>query len=216
MYKHYDDLDVWGSIPKKYLWAVDKLILSKQLGYVCGPKGVAIPQAGEYIIRPCVNFLGMGRGVFSVKAHRSEVLDIPDGFFWCEKFTGEHLSIDFKKGKQFLTILGVPRIEDSIKYGFAMWKVWKKVRRKIRMPKGVAEIIKTCPYVNVECVGGKVIEVHFRLNPDFKETTSEYLKPVYYSDVLKLKSGEKFILAVDRISTDTEPLLGRLGFIAKA
>lgn len=38
--KNVSDADVFDSINPDDLWCVDKLILSKKLGYLCGPAGI--------------------------------------------------------------------------------------------------------------------------------------------------------------------------------
>jgi hypothetical protein len=46
------DCDVLDQIEPEDLWVIDKFILSKRLGYFCGPAGVAPGTAGKYIVRP--------------------------------------------------------------------------------------------------------------------------------------------------------------------
>jgi hypothetical protein len=73
-----DDADVFDDIALDDLWCVDKLILSKKLGYNCGPAGMS-PTPGHYIVRPIMNLKMMSVGA------TIEYLDsdsIPDGYFW--------------------------------------------------------------------------------------------------------------------------------------
>ena len=82
------DADVFDSIALEDLWCVDKLILSKKLGYVCGPAGIAPPYAGQYVVRPIMNLKMMSKGA------RIQYLDsdtIPDGYFWCEEIGRAHV-----------------------------------------------------------------------------------------------------------------------------
>ena len=57
-----EDDEAWISCHKDDLWIFDKCILSKKLGYNCGPADVDVSEAGIYIVRPCVNLTGMSRG----------------------------------------------------------------------------------------------------------------------------------------------------------
>ena len=57
-----EDDDVWFDCHEDDLWIFDKLILSRKLGYVCGPVDADVPKPNHYIVRPCVNPAGMGRG----------------------------------------------------------------------------------------------------------------------------------------------------------
>jgi len=60
--KVYDDSDAWLACHDDDLWIFDKAILAKKLGHISGPRGVNVPAAGEYIVRPVMNIMGMGRG----------------------------------------------------------------------------------------------------------------------------------------------------------
>lgn len=209
--KPYDDLDVWGRIPKKHLWAIDKLVLAARLGYVCGPKGVPVPKAGWYVVRPCVNMLGMGRGAKLIRAKRGEEIEMPEGFFWCERFTGEHLSVDYENGLRVLTVEGIGKtvISNSkstklISHNLDRWNMWRRVRKPVKLPRIVDSLRQTCQYLNIEMVGGRVIEVHFRLNPDFRWHNSDYVKPIYFGEIVELEEHETFV-------ADAEG--DRLGFI---
>lgn len=53
--------DEWSSIHPQDLWVYNKLQVSRVLGYECGPAGLVVPKPDFYIVRPCINFMGMGR-----------------------------------------------------------------------------------------------------------------------------------------------------------
>ena len=156
-----EDPEAWESCDPADLWFYDKLILSRKLGYICGPVGVDVPKPGNYIVRPCVNLLGMGRG--ALEEWIEEGTDhLPVGHFWCEKFEGQHLSIDYVKGKQVLAVEGIRK-------GTQLWRwdEWRKVDDKIPYPSFVFGDV-VFPVVNIEFIAMKLIEVHFRSNPDFR------------------------------------------------
>ena len=67
---------VWRDIDPDEIWAMDKLILSRKLGYICGPVGLDVPTPGYYCVRPCVNMLGLGLGTQKI---------------WLEQETMHHL-----------------------------------------------------------------------------------------------------------------------------
>jgi hypothetical protein len=91
-----DDKDFWNTTDPNDLWLFDKLILSKKLGYICGPAGVSPPKESVYIVRPCVNFRMMSAGAKFMKLSPNEHSAVPDGYFWCEVFNGRHLSFDYR------------------------------------------------------------------------------------------------------------------------
>ena len=74
------DADVFDSIALEDLWCVDKLILAKKLGYVCGPAGIVPLHPGLYVVRPLMNLKMMSRGA---KIQYLDTDSIPDGYFWC-------------------------------------------------------------------------------------------------------------------------------------
>jgi hypothetical protein len=152
----------WKNAHEEDLWVFDKLIVSRRLGYNCGPVGVNVPFPGNYIVRPCVNIPGMGRGAHFAPIENT-TLHLPTGFFWCEVFFGSHYSIDYTKDGQVLAVEGFRNPDDPL---YRFYK-WEKVDVKIPMPPIFLPLLKKYEYVNIEYIGSKAIEVHFRHNPDF-------------------------------------------------
>lgn len=163
----------WKNCHKNDLWIFDKLILSKKLGYVCGPKGIDVPRPDYYIIRPCINLLGMGVGAEVVHLEKSTE-SIPDGFFWCEVFKGRHLSIDYQNGIQKLCVEGKRSSADIMK-----WDSWEKVEDQIPFPKILKQFVGEYEWVNVEMIDNKIIEVHLRRNPDFLGRDTDKIVPIW-------------------------------------
>lgn len=152
---------VWKNIDPDDIWALDKLILSRKLGYTCGPIGLDVPKPAWYIVRPCVNMIGLGLGSQKVWLEK-ETTHLPLGYFWCEWFEGRHLSIDYHWGKQVLVVEGYKSNNT-----FTKWDHWIKVSDRIKIPKIVSSLSKKHEWINCEFVGKKLIEVHFRHNEDF-------------------------------------------------
>ena len=71
---------VWKTIDADDIWALDKLILSRKLNYNCGPVGLDVPKPGHYIVRPCVNMLGLGLGAEKVWLDK-ETTHLPLGYW---------------------------------------------------------------------------------------------------------------------------------------
>jgi hypothetical protein len=95
----------WYSIHPNDIWVYNKLELSKRLGYDCGPCGVDVLKPNNYIVRPAINFCGMGR--FCRIEYLNKSSDhLHPGEFWCEIFEGEHLSVDFINKKSVLVVRG--------------------------------------------------------------------------------------------------------------
>jgi hypothetical protein len=184
------DVDVFDSIALDDLWCVDKLILSKKLGYTCGPAGIAPAVPGKYIVRPIVNLKSMSEGA-SIQYLDSD--SIPDGYFWCELFTGRHMSFDYHWGKQTLAVEGF-RTDPTRLDRFSHWT---KISDIFVLPDVLQIIANKYEWFNVEVIGNRVIEVHFRYNDDFAKHNATTIIPVWC---------DEFYSSPDR---------DRLGFILK-
>lgn len=198
-----DDQWAWNNCLPKDRWVFDKLLLSKKLGYTCGPHGVDVPSPDFYIIRPCVNLMGMGLGAYIDYLKEETDGLMPAGSFWCEIFHGRHLSIDYREGKQVLCVEGIRNEAE-----FPKWDRWEKTDDQVNMPNFIKDLTSKYKYVNIEAIDGNIIEVHLRPNPDFIGHNSPYIKPVWKSD------GPDFW---DKIGEDEDfaPLADgeRIGFI---
>ena len=202
--------EVWKEIDPDDMWVLDKLILSRKLGYVCGPTGIDVPAPGKYIVRPCVNAFGLGLGA-SIQYIGKSTDHLTPGHFWCEFFEGRHFSVDYKWGLTKLVVEGFKSNKTFVK-----WDKWAKpndipaLEKIVSFPKFLDEFI-SMPIVNVEFIGNKIIEVHFRENPDFANENSEYIpvwkKPSLSEHLEYQQAGYKYI--------DDPDVHGRIGAFIK-
>ena len=169
--------DEWSSIHPQDLWVYNKLQVSRVLGYECGPIGLLVPRPDFYIIRPCINFMGMGRHA-RIEYLNGDTEHLHPGEFWCEVFEGEHISVDYYKGQQELTVRGVRDPQDPL----YKWKKWYKVDREIPLPKLLQNL--DYDWINCEFIGDKLIEIHLRGNPDFRYNNDSVI-PVWEGDDVK-------------------------------
>jgi len=185
-----DDIDVLTFVQPKDLWIYDKFILSKYLGYRCGPAGTVPDNKDYHIVRPCVNFRMMSRGAEIVVI--DDESQVPDGFFWCELFSGRHLTFDYRYGQQVLAAEGFrddPRRLDR-------FSRWKKVTDQFQLPPALQEIADRYEWLNVEVIGDNIIEAHLRYNDDFSNHDSEEIVPVWKETFYESRCGDRvgFIL----------------------
>lgn len=173
-----DDKDVWKFVCDDDLWLFDKLILSRRLGYRCGPAGVLPEREGRYIVRPCVNYRMMGRGAKFMHLNTTDDV-IPDGYFWCEIFDGRHLSFDYYYGNQVLAVEGYREDENLSRFLF-----WKKVNDVFELPLFLKTIAKKYAWINIEVIGNKIIEVHLRYNDDFRNHDGNIIVPIWKDEVI--------------------------------
>ena len=181
----------WNYIHPHDLWVYNKLLLSRVLGYTCGPIGTTVPKPDFYVVRPSMNLLGMGRFArieyiykYTESYHPSE--------FWCEIFEGDHISVDFHNKEQKLTVIG----DRDLGSDLYRWKKWEKIDRKIKFPEILDQLHGHYDWINCEFIGGKLIEVHFRQNPDFRYGNSEAI-PVWNGDRPVNFDGYRFIESKD-------------------
>lgn len=175
---HIDDKDVWTQCPIDYLWIYDKLILARKMGYLAGPAGTAVPAPGRYIVRPITNLRMMGRGASLVWLTPNDIDLIPDGFFWAECFEGRHVSVDFYHGVQTLAVEGFRTDADRLD----RFSRWERIDELHKFPQVLGDLWRLTPWVNVEYVDGKIIEVHLRWNDDFSNHNSDVIYPVWQDD----------------------------------
>jgi hypothetical protein len=182
------DSDVWEFIEPDDLWIYDKLILSKKLGYTCGPAGTQPKRPGEYIVRPCVNFMMMGHGAKIEKLHQyGSTINVPPGYFWCERFYGRHLSFDFQYGKQVLAVEGFKDDESRLD----RFSKWQKCNDVLPLPAIFDIITKKYEWLNVEVIGNKIIEVHLRYNDDFRNHDASTIIPIWKDQFYPSECGDR-------------------------
>jgi hypothetical protein len=177
----------WDQIHTDDLWVYNKLMLSRKLGYTSGPVGTDVPKSDFYIVRPCMNLLGMGRFSRIEYIYKSTDNYHP-AEFWCEVFEGPHISVDFYKKKSELVVLGTRDSYDPL----YKWKKWEKVNYKVNFPSILNELVGDYEWINCEFIGNKLIEVHFRQNPDFRYDNTEAI-PVWDDDVSLIDDNYQYI-----------------------
>ena len=180
-----DDYSAWVNADVDDLWLFDKLILSRRLGYCCGPAGVPVPEAGVYIVRPVTNLAGMG--IDASFQYCGPLTNLPAGYFWCEVFSGRHLSIDYCFGVPVLSVEGFRDAHSPL----WRWDRWQVVDDILPVP--LPELSKF-PFLNVEFIGGRAIEVHLRHNPDFQYDNTVAI-PVWQD--MAIDPLRKFVASVD-------------------
>lgn len=185
----YDDQQ-WLRAHPEDLWVFDKLILSRVLGYTCGPVGLDVPRPDFYCVRPITNVLGMGRSAEIIWISKSTD-HLPLGHFWCEVFDGAHLSVDYEDTNPVLSVIG----EKDVLSPLYRWNSWRKVDFTLEFPELLKKLKGNYKYINCEFIGDNLIEVHFRRNPDFKYGNSECI-PVW-KDSKDIEVSEEYIFIED-------------------
>lgn len=183
------DKEFWESyIDIDDLWVYDKLILSKKLGYYCGPAGTLPEKEDYYIVKPCVNFRGISRGASVQLLSPKHSDSVPDGYFWCERFTGKHISIDYTHGKQVLAVEAFKEDEDRLD----RFTAWRKINNfNFMLPNILEPIAKKYERLNIEAIGGNVIDVHLRHNPNFVGHDGDVIIPIWKDEFFNAPYGDR-------------------------
>lgn len=169
----YDDCAAWTAHPR-FRWVYDRLLVAETTGVPSGPLGVD-PASGSLpvVVKPITNLYGMGRGARLVRP--GDPVEYQPGFMWQQALAGRHVSVDMRLDPHTqaaiwqATSVGTP---DPVRFGrFALWELIPG-----RLPEtdtaeawALAHLKHYAGVLNVELIGGQVIEVHLRLTQDWLE-----------------------------------------------
>lgn len=200
-----EDVAAWQQHPWTHIW-FNKLHVADIQGLECAPHGIN-PTKFPVISRPTYNLDGMGAG--AEIWHGLEDVVYRPGHFWTEVLTGDHLSWDIllEQGKI---------VESYAAHGhhitisqFSHWNIWRAMPA-IHVKSFIDRHFGGCSgKINVECIGNKIIEMHFRWCPEWEHW---YDRAPFYSVPLWNDSWQQ--LPADggqgwELTPDTSP-----GFIA--
>ena len=176
----------------------NKLYLSCLLGYRCGIS--MIPETGTWIVRPIINLDGMSRKAVIAYMEQGTIID--SDMFYCEVFTGRHITMDYVRvagcWTQQHTFEGFNTATNLIQF-----TKWVKVDYEYAIPDFLHTV--TSNHINIEIKGDHIIEVHLRPNPD----------PVMYTNFWPIWSETQqppfsnYKIVADR---DSHNNMGRQGF----
>lgn len=176
---YIDDDELYKMYPQHRKW-FNKLWLAEQLGYNCGPAGIAPDEDGTYVVRPIMNLAGMGIGAEVKEIKAGDKNQVPAGYFWCEYLTGKHYS-------------GTYEFVHDVKPYWKPISCWEGVNMPINLTKFVEwkrsdyipevprelNVLCEVPKINVEFKGNSPIEVHLRDSPNPKY---DHLVPTWKLD----------------------------------
>jgi hypothetical protein len=183
--KFISDCDVWATCPTEWRWIYDKLIVAQHEGITSGPAGVSVPESGNYIVRPITNIRMMGRGARKCWLQPGDDESVPDGYFWSEILTGDHVSIDYHWSEPLLSVQGFRDNPNRLD----RFSCWKKIDYPRALPDWLQPLGAIQEWINVEYIGGRAIEVHLRYNDDFANHHSDEIVPVWVGDDVTHRPG---------------------------
>ncbi len=182
------DTHAWQAYPQHRRY-FNKLDLALRLGHDAGPCGTAPEEVGEYIVRPTYNLEGMSLGAKYSKLGPHSGPFLNPGEFWCEKFNGSHISIDYKwelnpdlLDREQMTLRPIFACQ-----GFRTsphlyrFSAWRKITPPIfKLPAFLRELDNVTD-INIEFIGGNIIEIHLRPNGNFPNDAIDII-PIWSDD----------------------------------
>lgn len=209
-----DDYKVWQEYPA-FRRLYNKLDLSLRLGYNAGPAGVPVPETGEYVIRPIINLSGMGATAYIQELQKDKDHDVPPGYFWCERFYGRHVSVNYSWRKaELYPINACEGFNDGASlYRFNRWIKLDEIP-EYQLPTWITDTMSCC-HINIEFIDGKIIEMHGRHGVDFPANAKELIpvwKDTEMDQHLMYNETKDWIFKEDYDDADGTLANPRLGF----
>jgi len=187
----------------------DRLELARRMRYPCGNHADAPAHPGLWFTKPIKNPSGMGVGarmnVYVDGSRAGWACDVAEGFMWMPVFKGEHFSVDFQQHRRghWLQRLTVRCEYDPLRACPARWCVEDLV---FSVPEPLRRV--EAEWLNVEFVGGCVIEAHGRRNTDFDSAPpGANVARVVWAD--QRRSGD---MVTDFDDADGQLAVPRIGF----
>jgi len=158
-----EDSDAWLWNPR-HRWVYDKLAVALSQGLDAGPHGVA-PSRYPVFSKPIYNLKGMGVGSRALGSEADYLAAYQPGHFWSTLLSGDHVSSDVA------IVDGVPhwwRHARGIAGGegtFDYWEIKAEADTSVEQTAGAwcrRHLDGYTGMVNVETIGGRIIEVHLR------------------------------------------------------
>jgi len=166
----------YKSFPHHRKW-FNKLWLSEQLGYHCGPAGTAPSYSRYYITRPIMNLSGMSLNAKKIFIDAGDVSKVSPGHFWCERFNGCQYSVSYKfQDGHWVPFLSYQAYRDE--NNLYKFQKWVRTDWAIALPSWF-NVLSDVDTINVEFIDNNIIEVHLRDTPDPQYNE---LIPIWESD----------------------------------
>jgi hypothetical protein len=206
----YDD-DAWIKYPQHHNW-FNKLFVAEQMGYNCGPSGLAPSVTDYYMVRPTYNLSGMGVGADMIKIDAGDPSKVPPGYFWCEFIGGIQYSAtyEFTLGRWKPISCWEGHLAHQ---SFTKFVGWTRSTYAPEVPREF-NVLSDVKRINVEFKGTKPIEVHLRdtPDPDYDDIVPVWNDSSFNMDIY-LGRGYKYIESFDNANGFLET--ARLGFLVK-
>jgi hypothetical protein len=158
-----EDADAYRWFPA-HRWLYDKIAVAESQGLAAGPHGLA-PRDYPVFSKPIINLRGMGTGGRVLRSAAEYRRYLQPGHMWMTLLRGEHVSSDVAvvdgRAAWWRHAVGIPRARGT----FDRWIVEAASRPALEAACGAwigRHLRGYCGMLNVETIGGRIIEVHLR------------------------------------------------------
>ena len=158
-----EDSDAWSWNPR-HRWVYDRIAVAHSQGIDAGPHGT-LPSGFPVFSKPIVNLKGMGIGTRVLRSPNDYDLHCTAGHMWMSFLSGRHVSSDAAvvggKPRWWRHVTGLPAGGGTFDY----WTVHANAEPALEASLGrwiEAHLADYTGMVNLETVGGSIIEIHLR------------------------------------------------------
>ena len=169
-----DDPDCWRLYPE-HRWIYNKLAVAESQGLECAPHGV-IPQKYPVFSKPVINLKGMGVDAHVLRSESEYRARARPGCMWMTLLEGDHVSSDVAvvagEAKWWRHAVGLALPGGAFDY----WTVHAAARAELERYCGAWMREHLAGYtgmVNLESIGGKIIEAHLRFSDQWPDLYGE-------------------------------------------
>jgi hypothetical protein len=169
-----EDADAWLWYPRQR-WVYDKIAVAVSQGLVAAPHGVP-PPAFPVFSKPMINLKGMGAGSRVLRSAADYEQHYTAGHMWMTLLSGHHVSTDVAvvagEPRWWRHVTGAPGAEGT----FDHWTVHAAPDAAIEDYCGSwirAHLGGYTGIVNLETIGGRIIEVHLRMSDQWPDLYGE-------------------------------------------
>lgn len=126
----------------------------------------------------------MGLGAHREWLTPQDINKIPPGSFWMPYFRGRHISVDYQWGQQVLAVEGFRNTNRLDRFSR-----WCRVPDQIPLPEVFGPVAQDLEWINLEFIGGLVIEAHARYNDDFANHDADEIYPQWRDEPTQQPTG---------------------------
>jgi hypothetical protein len=165
-----EDSDAWQWNPK-HRWVYDKIAVALSQGLAAGPHGTA-PPCFPVFSKPIINLKGMGVGARIIYSEDDYSRSYEPGHMWMMLLEGAHVSSDVAvvggAARWWRHARGLPSGQGTFDY----WTIQADRDHELeaRLARWVlAHLGDYTGMVNIETIGGAIIEIHLRLTDQWPD-----------------------------------------------